>query len=110
MINADLEKVNVEIEGGFVTVDNSIGDVNDDGKVNNKDLGVLLQYLNHWEVEVVELACDVNRVGKINNKDVGLLLQYLNTWDVELGPEPTPEPEPEQPSTPGGSEYFPGAW
>ncbi len=60
------------------------GDVNGDEKINNKDLGLLLQYLNNWDVEVVELACDVNRDGKINNKDLGILLQYLNGWDVEL--------------------------
>ncbi len=75
----------------FATVDGAVnvieyisGDVNGDTKINNKDLGMLLQYLNNWEVEVEELACDVNRDGKINNKDLGILLQYLNNWDVEL--------------------------
>ncbi len=60
------------------------GDVNGDTKINNKDLGLLLQYLNNWDVTVVEAACDVNADDKINNKDLGLLLQYLNNWDVEL--------------------------
>ncbi len=60
------------------------GDINDDGKVNNKDLGVLMQHLNDWDVTVNELAADVNRDGKVNNKDYGLLMQYLNDWAVEL--------------------------
>ncbi len=60
------------------------GDVNDDGEVNNKDLGVLRRYLNDWDVELDELASDVNRDGEINNKDLGILRRYLNDWDVEL--------------------------
>lgn len=61
------------------------GDVNDDGKINNKDLGLLQQYVNGWEVVVNEKAADVNGDSKINNKDLGLLQQYVNGWDVELG-------------------------
>ncbi len=60
------------------------GDVNDDGRINNKDLGLLMQYLNDWEITIVEEASDVNADGKINNKDYGLLMQYLNDWDVVL--------------------------
>lgn len=61
------------------------GDVNGDSKINNKDLGLLQQYLNGWEVVVNEKAADVNGDSKVNNKDLGLLQQYLNGWDVELG-------------------------
>jgi hypothetical protein len=61
------------------------GDVNDDGKINNKDLGLLQQYVNGWEVVVNEKAADVNGDSKVNNKDLGLLQQYVNGWDVELG-------------------------
>ena len=60
------------------------GDVNNDGKVNNKDLGILKQYLADWEVELNLNACDVDGSGRINNKDMGLLQQFLNDWDVEL--------------------------
>ena len=60
------------------------GDVNSDDKVNNKDLGLLRQYLNKWSVTVDERAADVNADGKDNNKDLGLLRQYLNKWDVTL--------------------------
>lgn len=60
------------------------GDVNSDGEVNNKDLGILRRFLNEWEVEIDELASDVNRDGAVNNKDLGILRRYLNDWDVEL--------------------------
>ena len=60
------------------------GDVNGDGVVNNKDLGVLRRFLNDWDVEIDELASDVNRDGMVNNKDLGILRRYLNDWDVEL--------------------------
>lgn len=60
------------------------GDLSGDGKINNKDLGVLMQFLNDWDITINELAADVNRDGKVNNKDYGLLMQYLNGWNVEL--------------------------
>lgn len=69
----------VMAESGYVP-----GDVNCDGAVNNKDLGVLRRYLNDWDVEIEELASDVNADGSVNNKDLGLLRRYLNDWDVEL--------------------------
>lgn len=60
------------------------GDINNDGNINNKDLGLLMQHLNNWDVEIVTDAADVNGDGSVNNKDYGLLMQYLNNWDVEL--------------------------
>ena len=60
------------------------GDANGDGKVNVRDLGVMQQYLNGWDVTLIESACDVNGDGKINVRDMGLLQQYLNGWDVDL--------------------------
>ncbi len=81
----DFENVTfATVEGAVTVIEYISGDVNGDGKVNNKDLGLLLQYLNGWDVTVVEAACDVNRDGRVNNKDLGILLQYLNGWDVEL--------------------------
>lgn len=61
------------------------GDVNDDGKVNNRDMGLLQQYLNGKAVTVNLSACDVNGDGKVNNRDMGLLQRYLNGWNVTLG-------------------------
>ena len=68
------------------------GDVNGDGRVNNRDLGLLQQHLNGWDVSVDTATSDVNDDTRVNNRDLGLLQQYLNGWDVQLGPdEPTVE-------------------
>lgn len=61
------------------------GDVNDDGKINNKDLAVLIQHINKWSVTINATAADVNVDGKINNKDYAILMQYINKWNVTLG-------------------------
>ncbi len=61
------------------------GDGNGDGKINNKDLGLLQQHLNEWNVAFNVDAMDVTGDGKVNNRDLGLLQQYLNEWNVHLG-------------------------
>ena len=60
------------------------GDINNDNKVNMKDLVLLQQYLNNWEVTIDENTANVNGDEKINMKDLVLLQQYLNNWDVTL--------------------------
>ena len=60
------------------------GDVNGDGKVNNKDATRLQKYLKGDEVEVVEFNLDVNGDGKVNNKDLTRLQRYLKTGDMEI--------------------------
>lgn len=62
------------------------GDANGDGRINGKDYGVLLQYLNGWDVKISSEGADVNNDGRVNGRDYGILLQYLNGWDVILGP------------------------
>ncbi len=57
------------------------GDVDGDGRLNNRDLARLQQYINGWEVTVTEDA-DVNGDGTLNNRDLALLQQMLNGWDV----------------------------
>ncbi len=69
----------------FLDLNIIFGDVNNDGSINNKDLGILMQYLNDWDTVINTDAADVNADGKVNNKDYGLLMQYLNNWDVTLG-------------------------
>lgn len=62
-----------------------IGDTNGDGKINNRDLGLLQQYLADMDVDICLEVCDTNADGKINNRDLGLLQQYLADFEVELG-------------------------
>lgn len=62
-----------------------LGDANGDGKVNNRDLGLLQQYLNSWGTEIDTTVMDVTNDGRVNNRDLGLLQQYLNGWGVTLG-------------------------
>lgn len=60
------------------------GDINRDCSINNKDYGLLMQYINNWSVKINSIAADTNKDKNINNKDLGLLLQYINNWNVEL--------------------------
>ena len=79
--DADCNKCGYERE----VATTNYGDTNGDGKINNRDLGLLQQYLNDWNVTIDLAACDVNNDGKLNNRDLGLLQQYLNDWNVTLG-------------------------
>lgn len=63
------------------------GDANGDNKVNVRDIGVIQQNLNGWDVELNLDACDVNGDGKVNVRDLGLIQQFINGWDVQLGPQ-----------------------
>lgn len=64
--------------------DGMAGDVNRDNVVNNKDIGLLMRYLNNWDVKINTISADVNDDGIINNKDYGLLVRYINEWDVTI--------------------------
>ena len=74
------------------------GDLSGDGNVNNRDLALLQQRLNGWDVTINEVAADVNDDGNINNRDLALLQQFLNGWDVTLGPD--------DPEVPGDDNIF----
>ena len=65
---------------------NRKGDINGDGKLNNKDALMLMQYFAGWDVAVAEYKRDVNRDGKQNNKDFLMLMQFLAGWDVVIYP------------------------
>lgn len=58
------------------------GDVNGDGDLNNKDLGLMQKYLNGWAVTVEKDGADMNGDGSLNNKDLGLLQKKLNGWNI----------------------------
>ena len=49
-----------------------------------KDVTRLHQYINGWNVAVVESAVDVNGDGKVNMKDLTRLHQYINGWSVAV--------------------------
>ena len=66
------------------------GDADGNGKINNRDLGILQKYLNDDDVVIDLDAMDVDCNGKVNNRDLGILQKYLNDDDVTLGPD---EPE-----------------
>ena len=69
------------VSGGVFVVEKVAvveGDVNGDGKVNNRDLGILQKYLNGSDVVVDEVASDLSGDGKLNNRDLGLLQKKLN--------------------------------
>lgn len=58
-----------------------LGDLDGNGKVNNRDLGLLLLYLNDDDLSdktFIEAAADLDGNGKINNRDLGLLQLELN--------------------------------
>ena len=60
------------------------GDVNMDGKVNNKDVTRLMKYIKYKNVEVDMKAIDVNGDGKSNNKDVTRLMKYIKYGNVNI--------------------------
>ena len=63
----------------------TLGDLNGDGVINNRDLGLFQQYLADWKVTPILDAADINQDGRINNRDMGVLIQYLADWDTILG-------------------------
>ena len=78
------EPVPFEAESGAIAVISKLpGDLTGDGKLNNRDVTRLMQYLAGWDVEAA-VSPDINGDGKLNNRDVTRLMQYLAGWDVEL--------------------------
>ena len=62
-----------------------IGDVNNDGKVNGADAGLLNRYTSGWDGYAEKIknmdAADINRDGKVNGADSGLLNRYTSGWE-----------------------------
>ncbi len=61
-----------------------LGDVNDDGSRNNKDVTALFKYVSGSDITVNGTCADVNGDKNINNKDVTLLFRIVSGGDVEL--------------------------
>ncbi|MEE0873512.1 MAG: bacterial Ig-like domain-containing protein [Ruminococcus sp.] len=61
-----------------------IGDVNNDGKVNGSDAGLLNRYTSGWTGYSDRLtnfeAADINGDGKVNGADSGILNRYVSSW------------------------------
>ena len=83
MFNADDETVYFEAVNGGVQIvtkaDVLPGDVDGNGKINNRDLGLLQRFVNAYPDKVDEVAADLDGNGKINNRDLGLLQQLVNS-------------------------------
>jgi hypothetical protein len=89
MYNYDMENVCFVVNNGVIVAgDYQLGDVNDDGSVDIKDVTILRRHLAKWAgyEKIVKLAADVNGDGVINSKDVTILRRYLAGWEgVTLG-------------------------
>lgn len=57
-----------------------IGDANNDGKVNNKDINHLLKYLAGWNISINTSQADVNQDGYITMKDINQLIRILAVY------------------------------
>lgn len=83
--NIKEEDVNFAVVDGKITVvEYTPGDINNDGRINTKDLTRLIKYINHESVDYNEQALDVNGDGKVNTKDLTRLLRYINKENVEI--------------------------
>nr|WP_305119683.1 leucine-rich repeat protein [Ruminococcus sp. zg-924] len=79
------ENVHFDVMNGAVKVAaHTPGDINEDGKVNLRDVIRLNQFVAGWNVKVNEGAKDVNGDGKVNLRDVIRLNQYVAGWDVNI--------------------------
>ena len=85
IIDKDMNPVEFNVVSGSVNViDVIIGDVNNDGKVNQLDRVVLTRYLANWteypEGSINKVAADVNCDGKVNTLDRVILTRYIANW------------------------------
>lgn len=94
VFNSDFENITFETVSGDVTIADFIpGDVNNDKAVNMKDIVLLQQYSNSFDVNINSKAADVYFDSAINMKDIALLQKYLNDYDVTLGEKQDQQPE-----------------
>jgi len=63
-----------------------MGDVNNDGMVNNFDRLVLTRYVAEWDGYTVDAyAADIDKDGRITNADTLILNKYLANWEGITG-------------------------
>lgn len=81
LFDGDYNNVALSVEKGKVSIYEGIpGDINADGKVNNKDAVLLFRYIAGWNVDVDEEALDVTGDDKVTNKDAIELFRYVAGW------------------------------
>ncbi len=79
IFNLSGNSVNFDIENGMIIINEFLsGDVNNDGKINMRDVVLLQQAINGWNVEYNKDAADFNNDGKINMRDIVALQQNIN--------------------------------
>ena len=90
--NYNEQDVSVAVNNGSVTVTNCIlGDVNDDGKVDGKDLVRLRKYVSNYNEAtgsssiVISSAGDVTGDNIVNGKDLVRLRKYLANYNEITG-------------------------
>ena len=85
MFNAADETVWFGTVNGGVEIgsaDYVLGDLDGNGRINNRDMGMLQQYINEWPVNINVDAADLDGNGRVNNRDLGKLQQIINEWDI----------------------------
>ena len=85
MFNAADETVWFGTVNGGVEIgsaDYVLGDLDGNGRINNRDMGMLQQYINEWPVNIIVDAADLDGNGRVNNRDLGKLQQIINEWDI----------------------------
>ncbi len=87
VFDGDFNNVDVKMVDGKVTVSTGLaGDINLDGKVNQKDAMLLFRYIAGESVEAYYDALDVNGDNKINVKDAVTLFRFVSGWEVTIYP------------------------
>ncbi len=83
MINAEFENVDVHIECGSITVEELMGDVNDDGVVDVADVIALRRYMSSgYDVTINFDQTDMNDDGVITMADIILLRRYITNGTI----------------------------
>ncbi len=82
----DLNDVDAEIVNGSISVKNyTIGDINDDGIINIKDITILARGIAGGYGVVLGKSADVNGDDIINTKDITILSRYIaGGYGIEL--------------------------
>jgi hypothetical protein len=86
IIDVDMQPVAVNLQGGGITVKNSMpGDVNANGMVNAEDRMILARYLAGWEGYEQRIAdfaaADIDGNGSVNAADRMILARHLAGWE-----------------------------